>query len=389
MELPTTRGDVRAMEIESGTDLRVVQVRSWRDHAAQAWKQGRCRWGCVGTVLLLVVVVLAGRFLRIGAVPEATSLPLPTALVDVGTSGVRTFVAIGDWGRAGQFQQSETGGAVALAVSVLGVRDVVSVGDNFYTNGVVSVDDPQFDTSWRQVYAQPALAGVPWWLIAGNHDYRGNLTAQLAWARDSRWRFPSLYYTLTWPLAGGNATVGSLPSPAPANKACVRGVFIDTVPFIAHYHTDPESPTMAANVAAANVSAQWAWIEAELQLAARECVCTLVYGHHPVFSGGEHGNAPELFERLVPLLERYPVDAYIAGHDHTLIHLLRGPVHYWVTGAGSKIRDNTRWTPETSWFADTNGFTVHSVNATHVRHSVVTGSGTVAHTALARLRSTL
>jgi tartrate-resistant acid phosphatase type 5 len=381
---PAARGDVRAMEIESGTDIRVVQAHTWKERVGQAWGSSRCRWGCLGTAGLLVCVVLAGRFLRTGPVPEASRLPLTAALVDgSGRGTMRNLVAIGDWGRAGILPQTETGAALALTVSSLAAGDVVSVGDNFYTNGVTSVDDPLFQQSWSQVYAQPAMAGVPWWLVAGNHDYRGNLTAQMSWGGDPRWRFPALSYTVTWPLAGGNGTV----STAPPDRACVRGVFIDTVPFINRYRTNPESPTMAANLANANATAQWAWIETQLQAAASQCVCTLVFGHHPVFSGAEHGNAPELVQNLLPLLERYPVDAYIAGHDHTLIHLLRGPVHYWVTGAGSQLRTGTQWTPETLWFADVNGFTVHSVNATHIRHSVVAVGGTVAHTVLVPLRA--
>ena len=40
--------------------------------------------------------------------------------------------------------------------------------------------------------------------------------------------------------------------------------------------------------------------------------------HYPIFSGGEHGNTPELHASVKPLLERYGVDAYLCGHDHTL-----------------------------------------------------------------------
>ena len=40
--------------------------------------------------------------------------------------------------------------------------------------------------------------------------------------------------------------------------------------------------------------------------------------HYPIFSGGEHGNTPELHASVKPLLESYRVDAYLCGHDHTL-----------------------------------------------------------------------
>lgn len=60
-----------------------------------------------------------------------------------------------------------------------------------------------------------------------------------------------------------------------------------------------------------------------------------VAGHYPVFSGGEHGNTPELQDQVLPLLERYKVDAYLCGHDHTLQHLENGGVHYLVSGSGA------------------------------------------------------
>lgn len=35
-----------------------------------------------------------------------------------------------------------------------------------------------------------------WLMVAGNHDYEGNITAQLEYSKKSpRWFFPSLYYT--------------------------------------------------------------------------------------------------------------------------------------------------------------------------------------------------
>jgi hypothetical protein len=42
----------------------------------------------------------------------------------------------------------------------------------------------------------------------------------------------------------------------------------------------------------------------------------LVAGHYPVYSMGEHGDTDELKNYLVPLLEKYHVNAYFNGHDH-------------------------------------------------------------------------
>ena len=49
---------------------------------------------------------------------------------------------------------------------------MISVGDNFYEDGVSSVDDSQRRTSFEGVYAVPAVQ-VPWYSLLGNHAYRG------------------------------------------------------------------------------------------------------------------------------------------------------------------------------------------------------------------------
>jgi len=44
--------------------------------------------------------------------------------------------------------------------------------DNFYAGGVSSVDDPQFDFKFEQVYTDAALQ-IPWFPILGDHDHCG------------------------------------------------------------------------------------------------------------------------------------------------------------------------------------------------------------------------
>ncbi|RYH02094.1 hypothetical protein EON65_47975 [archaeon] len=61
----------------------------------------------------------------------------------------------------------------------------------------------------------------------------------------------------------------------------------------------------------------------------------LVAGHYPVFSAGSNGDAKELQQYLLPLLQEYHVHAYICGHDHISEHLHHQGVEFFVAGAGS------------------------------------------------------
>jgi acid phosphatase len=93
-----------------------------------------------------------------------------------------SFLAVGDWGRDGEFLQVEVAKRMGQAAQALEAAFVISVGDNFYEDGVASVDDPKWKTSFEDVYTAPSLQ-VPWYVALGNHDYRGEAQAQLDYAR--------------------------------------------------------------------------------------------------------------------------------------------------------------------------------------------------------------
>ena len=88
----------------------------------------------------------------------------------------------------------------------------------------------------------------------------------------------------------------------------------------------------------------------------------IVVGHHPVFSGGRHGNTKQLVATLKPLLEQFGVRAYINGHDHDLQHIEVDGVHYLTTGAGAEARPTGK-IPQTLFAASDLGFLSVSLGA--------------------------
>jgi acid phosphatase len=266
------------------------------------------------------------------------------------------FIVVGDWGRKGQKDQLDVARQMGLAASQIMAPFIVSVGDNFYDFGVSSADDPQFKASFEDVYTASSLQ-VPWRLILGNHDYRGNCQAQIDYCQKSpRWSMPSRYYQRTEQVPGGSD---------------VDMIYIDTNPFVAKYAHDK---LMGKEILSQDCGKQLAWIEQ--QLAASKAPWKIVFGHHPIYSGGEHGDTPELVDQLLPLLSKYGVQAYICGHDHDLQHLQAGGVNMFCVGAGSTVRP-VGATPQSKYSMSHPGFMAASLKPEAMDVRLIAGTGEV------------
>jgi len=246
-----------------------------------------------------------------------------SGLAALAATGVRAgdlppgFVAIGDWGRDGQMRQTDVAVAMAGAAAELDSRFVISAGDNFYPSGVQSVADPQWRSSFEDVYAARSLQ-TPWYVALGNHDYRGVPHAQVAYSRVSdRWRMPSRYYT----VSGAEVGVPDL-----------QIFFLDTTPLVADFDEKIQQ-LMHGHRPTHRPGRQVAWLKGALERS--KAPWKIVVGHHPIYSGGRHGGSPELVARISPLLEAHGVQAYICGHDHILQHTRMGRTDHICTGAGA------------------------------------------------------
>ena len=249
-----------------------------------------------------------------------------------------SFLVVGDWGREGTSNQREVAVAMGGRAEETASRFIVTTGDNFYEDGVKSVDDPLWKSSYEDVYTASSLH-KPWYGVLGNHDYRGMPQAQLDYAKQSdRWRMPARYYKVSGAVHG-------VPS--------VDLFMIDSSPLVVKYRES--TGLIRENVLSQDTAAQLAWLDRELGRS--RAAWKLVFTHHPSYSGGSsHGNTAEMIGQVDPILKRHGVQALIFGHDHDMQHIVRDGLHHIGTGCGSQIRpvkgvEGTRWCLSSSGFA--------------------------------------
>jgi tartrate-resistant acid phosphatase type 5 len=263
------------------------------------------------------------------------------------------FVVIGDWGRDGQSRQREVADQMGRSAAAIGSRFVISVGDNFYEDGVTSVADPLWQSSFERIYTAPSLM-TKWHVILGNHDYQGDVAAQLAYSGSSpRWFLPAPYYTRSERLADGTS---------------VDFFYLDTSRYIREYLTRPK-----VRVQGQDKQAQIDWLERAL--ASSKAPWKIVVGHHQLFTvTGQNHDFPEMIGPFKPLLDRYGVAAYINGHEHNLEHIAVDKVHYITCGAGSAVTAVV--VPPAGQFAsDHHGFMTMRVEAEGLTFSFIDDAG--------------
>lgn len=264
-------------------------------------------------ILLSIIATQAQPKKKNNQTQEILNIPKDDAL---------NFYVIGDWGRYGGHHQADVATQMDEYAKQFDPEFIISTGDNFYTNGVASTQDPHWMLSFESIYAKGGIT-CPWYPVLGNHDYQGNAQAQIDYSKISRrWSFPSRYYTFVQKID---------------KNTKARFIFIDTNPFVEKYH---KQNGKYGDLAKQDTTAQFRWLDSVLTSSKEEW--KIVIGHHPVYSSSKkHGDQPELHRRLKPLMEKHGVDFYFCGHDHDLQHQKPegSTIDYVVSGAGSETRD--------------------------------------------------
>lgn len=242
------------------------------------------------------------------------------------------ILTLGDWG--GQLtdpyytqQQVDDAAGMAIVGKKVGVDYVLALGDNFYMKGIPDdVNSIRFQATWNKVYTQDALQ-VPWFVIAGNHDHYGNVTAQIAYSDvDKRWNYPNNWYTQSWSFSGSEG----------GDDYHVDVIFFDAVVLAGDSYYDEENDVAYASQGPLDedlAKDQWAFIEKALNESTADFL--FLASHYPVYSVCTHGPTGQLVRDLVPLMKAANVTGYLSGHDHCLNHFeVEGEPAYILTGNG-------------------------------------------------------
>ncbi|XP_028805500.1 purple acid phosphatase 3 [Neltuma alba] len=234
--------------------------------------------------------------------------------------GSLSFVVVGDWGRKGEYNQSQVAAQMGKVAEKLDIDFVISTGDNFYDDGLTGIDDPAFELSFSKVYTASSLQ-KPWFNVLGNHDYRGDVLAQLNPILnkiDQRWICQRSFIVDT---------------------EIAEFFFVDTTPFVDKYFYEPKDHKYDwRGVLPRQKYLSNALKDLEMALKISTAKWKIVVGHHAIRSVGHHDDTQELVKQLLPILEAHNVDMYMNGHDHCLEHIssTTSKMQFLTSGGGSK-----------------------------------------------------
>lgn len=185
------------------------------------------------------------------------------------------FFAIGDFGHSCPATKALAEAMNKYAEDTNRTPDfILGLGDNFYPEGVSSVDDPLFQEAWQDVFLPHQRLRVPWKLVLGNHDYMGNPQAQIDFTAHDKnpsglWQLPAQNYAFTHEVPA---------APAPFS---VDFFALDTNGCQGHVRrSHPESEQALSGHIARLQDA----------LAASTADWKIVFAHHPLYTVGvNHG----------------------------------------------------------------------------------------------------
>ena len=275
--------------------------------------------------------------------PPATRREIPLIKDEV------RLIAVGDWGDESNAQFQTIAGMDAASKSLDGVHAGLFLGDNFYPDGVKSVDDDLWRRCFVEAFDTEQLGNLTWHAVLGNHDWRGNVQAQIDYSkRNKRWSMPGHYWRKDFGPEGENPLLS------------VLGIDTDK-------HFEPWKT-------------QLDWLESQLRELRQASWPRVVIGHHTLVSYSNHGFTDYMMSEFEPLFSRFGVAAYLCGHDHGMQVCEKHGVTYAVLGGGGAGLYDVENGPLSKFSARSHGFGVLRVARKRLDIECRDTSGKVLHT---------
>ena len=109
------------------------------------------------------------------------------------SSETLTFIVASDMGRRGVSEQKNIAEIMGRFAEQNRIDFVAVAGDPIHDQGVQSVTDEEWQLKFENVYNAESLQKLPFHVVSGNHEYRGNVQAILDYSDVSgRWNAPAL-----------------------------------------------------------------------------------------------------------------------------------------------------------------------------------------------------
>ena len=268
------------------------------------------------------------------------------------------FIVASDMGRRGESEQKNIAENMGRFAEQNRIDFVAVAGDPIHDNGVQSVTDEEWKLKFENVYTSESLQKLPFYVVSGNHEYRGNVQAVLDYSNVSeRWNAPARYFSIERPVG------------KKGHKALI--VFIDTTPLIDNYRKGGYS-----DAAEQSMERQLSWIDSVLVVSNNHW--KIVIGHHPVYAdtNKDESEMTDMQKRVGKILENRSVDFYICGHIHSFQHIKpdNHNVNYVVNSSASNSRP-VNPIEGTIFCSPDPGYSVFTVSATQIRFLFINHTG--------------
>lgn len=272
------------------------------------------------------------------------------------------FYVVNDMGRNGYYDQKPIAERMGELEEIVGFEFVAALGDVHHFEGVASVNDPLWMTNFELVYSHPELM-LEWFPVLGNHEYRGNSQAVLDYSRVSRrWCMPARYYTQVYEVEKG---------------VTIRLLYLDTAPLIDKYREESDT---YPDVCKQDMEKQLSWVDSVLSQ--NKATWTVVMGHHPMYAqtGKDECEREDMQKRLDPILRKYNVDMYIAGHIHNFQHIrVKGSSIDYIVNSSASLSRKVKEIEGTVFCSGLTGFSVCSASKKDLRLYMLDKDGKVLH----------